>query len=380
MSLPTFFRKYRVILLHIAAWLVFIAVGTLNKISIDPKTRVNLLDIFFTHLPSIFVFYVSNFIFFTFLSRKKYFLLIGAEAVFFMSYLLLTFADERYITPLIYPGTPYRSITIMKLLIEGFWIFFLYSYFSFGYYFSSRAIEKEKQLRIAESKKSQAEQDKLMAEYSFLRSQINPHFLHNTLSFFYSKSLGASQELSEGILALSDIMRYSLEDGSTNGTVSLQEEIENLKKVIKVNQLRFSNRLHLELSISGYTDSIQIIPLVLITLVENALKHGELTNPQDPVSISIEISDDQQQLHFKIHNRKKTGPKELGHGIGMDNVRKRLEYAYHHNHTLQITDEKDHYTAELIIRYPENQKKLSTKEPLAKKKYSLRHSDNNIIP
>lgn len=361
-----FFKKYRTFVLHTIAWLIFISLGTLNRVSISPNLKINLLDIFFTQLPSIYVFYASNFIFFTFLSRKKYVLLIIAEIIFFASYLVLTYFDGYYIAALLYPGTTIRPFKLEPFLIQGFWIFFLYSYFSFGYYFSVRAIQREKLLRIAETKKLQAERDTLMAEYSLLRSQINPHFLHNTLSFFYAKSLGTSQELSDGILALSEIMRYSLEDGgSNNGKVLLKEEVENLKKVIKINQLRFSNRLHVDFAVSGNIDSIWIIPLILITLVENAFKHGELMSAQDPVTIRIEVSENEKKLYFFILNRKKTGPREFGHGIGMDNARKRLEYTYHENHTLAIKDEKDFYTVELIIRFPDDKKDYVPEEPEA---------------
>ncbi|WP_431214030.1 histidine kinase [Puia sp. P3] len=75
------------------------------------------------------------------------------------------------------------------MLVASLWVFFNYSAFSFGYYFAFQSIRRQKELRIAEKKSMQAQQETLMAEYSFLRSQINPHFLHNTLNFFYAKSL-----------------------------------------------------------------------------------------------------------------------------------------------------------------------------------------------
>jgi LytS/YehU family sensor histidine kinase len=215
-----------------------------------------------------------------------------------------------------------------------------------------QAIRREKELRLAQEKELRIEQNRLMAEYSFLRSQINPHFLHNTLNFLYAKSLGYSHELSDGILTLSEVMRYSLEDTSAkNISVSLQQEIDNLRKVIKINQLRFSNRLNIDFSITGNVDSIRIIPLVIITLVENALKHGELTNPEHPVIIRIEVTESEleNRFLFYIHNRKKTGPKEPGYGIGMDNVKKRLEHTYRNNHRMVIKDDREFYTIELMV-------------------------------
>jgi sensor histidine kinase YesM len=349
--------------LHILGWLIFIIFGTLNKIAVNPGTRISLAGILFTQLPSIYIFYVSNFVFFRFLSRRKYLLMAIAEIVFFVSYLLLIYVDGYWLAPLIDARSIPPPFHPGNFLVTAFWLFFLYSYFSFGYYFASRSIHRERQLRLEESKRLQAERDTLVAEYSFLRSQINPHFLHNTLNFFYAKSLGASQDLSDGILTLSEIMRYSLEDAeNSNGKVTLARELENLKKVVKINQLRFSNKLNVDFSVTGDTEAVWIVPLILITLVENAFKHGELTNPQFPLSIRIEVKGKGSEFYFMTTNRKKRGLKEFGHGIGMSNVRKRLEYAYHENHCFTIKDEAETYSTELFIRFPEKEEE-TIKQP-----------------
>lgn len=348
-------RKYRLTGMHICAWLIFILVGTLCKMAMRHQASINVLDIFFTQLPSIYVFYGNNYIFSNFLSRKKITLLIIAELVFFSSYQLLSYIDGYIIAPLINPHEPNPPFSLSYSLATGLWVFFLYSFFAFGYYFARRAVKKEKELRETELKKLLAEQEKLDAEYAFLRAQINPHFLHNTLSFFYAKSLGCSEELSTAILTLSDIMRYSLEGGEDdNGTVPLDKEVEHLQKVIAINQLRFNHKLQVQFKITGNMDNIRIIPLIFITLVENAFKHGELTNPAYPLSISFEISPDGRQLHFSTFNKKKTGPKELSHGIGINNMRKRLERAYKDGYTLTIKDEGEFYSADLLIGLTED--------------------------
>jgi len=345
-------RKYSFFAMHALAWFVFIFFGTLNRIALNNQMEVNIIGILLTQLPSIYVFYGSNFVFFRFLATKRYVLLAIAEILFFLSYVLVTWLDGYQLFPRLLPHVVPPPLHLGHYFIECFWVFFLYSFFSLGYFFAMQAIRREKELRLAQEKELRIEQNRLMAEYSFLRSQINPHFLHNTLNFLYAKSLGYSQDLSDGILTLSEVMRYSLEDTSTkNVSVSLVQEIDNLKKVIKINQLRFSNRLNIEFSIEGDVDSIRIIPLVIITLVENALKHGELTNPAHPVVIRIEVTEHQLETRFFffIHNRKKTGPKELGYGIGMDNVRRRLEYAYRSNHRIIIKEDSEFYTIELSI-------------------------------
>jgi LytS/YehU family sensor histidine kinase len=208
--------------------------------------------------------------------------------------------------------------------------------------------DEKKQRKILEDQKMELEIEKSQANFNFLKAQINPHFLHNTLNFLYAKSLPYSSELSEGILTLSDIMRYALnEDTSRDGKAPLKDEIEHVRNVIKIQQLRFSNKLNVQFDVEGVLNGATIIPFVLITLVENAFKHGDLKTNESPIVIKIIVKD--KQLYFYCRNKKKTGPKELSTGIGLDNIKKRLELAYGKEYTFNIIDEADLYTTELTI-------------------------------
>jgi len=209
--------------------------------------------------------------------------------------------------------------------------------------------DERKQRKILEEQKMQLEVEKSTANFNFLKAQINPHFLHNTLNFLYAKSLPYSAELSEGILTLSDIMRYALSEGNAkDGKAPLKDEIEHVRNVIKINQLRFSNTLNVQFKVEGVTTEAMIIPFVLITLVENAFKHGDLKSTADPISISLSV--DKNQLYFYCRNRKKSGPKELSTGIGLENIKKRLDLAYGKDYDFKVTDEDDYYTTELTIK------------------------------
>jgi two-component system LytT family sensor kinase len=212
--------------------------------------------------------------------------------------------------------------------------------------------EKKYQARnqkLLEERTFKLEKEKMQADYLFLKAQINPHFLHNTLNFLYARSLPLSPELSEGILTLSEIMRYSLdnrEDG--DGKVLLSHEIEHVHNIIRMQQLRFENTLQVQFNLSGEPDGQRILPFVLITLVENAFKHGELKSTESPVKIDLNVCAN-GKLHFVCSNRKKTGPKELSTGIGLDNTRKRLELAYGENYSLFIRNQRDIFTVDLTI-------------------------------
>ena len=208
--------------------------------------------------------------------------------------------------------------------------------------------DEKKQRKILEAQKMQLEVDKSQANFKFLKSQINPHFLHNTLNFLYAKSLPYSAELSEGILTLSDIMRYALnESADSDDKALLKDEIEHVRNVIKINQLRFSNNLHVNFEVNGVVNGAQIIPFVLITIVENAFKHGDLQKPEFPIEIKLTI--EHSRMVFYCRNKKKTGPKEISTGLGLDNIRNRLDFAYGKNYSLLIKDEAEFYTTTLTI-------------------------------
>lgn len=208
--------------------------------------------------------------------------------------------------------------------------------------------DDKKQRKILEAQKLQLEVEKTQANFNFLKAQINPHFLHNTLNFLYAKSLPYSSELSEGILTLSDIMRYALSEGNAkDGKAPLKDEIEHVRNVIKINQLRFSNHLNVKFSVEGVINGAAILPFILITLVENAFKHGDLKSTEYPIDIYVLIKDN--RLLFRCRNKKKSGPKELSTGIGLENIKKRLDLAYGKNYALCVKDEADFYTTELTI-------------------------------
>ena len=208
--------------------------------------------------------------------------------------------------------------------------------------------DEKKRQKVLEEQKLQLEIEKSSANLNFLKAQINPHFLHNTLNFLYAKSLPYSPELSEGILTLSDIMRYALSEGNArDGKAPLKDEIEHVWNVIKINQLRFSNTLNVEFTVNGNVDGITIIPFVLITIVENAFKHGDLKNENAPIEIKIEVKNN--KLHFWCRNKKKLGPKELSTGVGLDNIRKRLDLAYGDNYHFDVKDDQQFYTSQLTI-------------------------------
>jgi two-component system, LytTR family, sensor kinase len=220
--------------------------------------------------------------------------------------------------------------------------------FSFLIAYLTYLRDEKKQRKVLEEQKMQLEIEKSQANLNFLKAQINPHFLHNTLNFLYAKSLPYSNELSEGILTLSDIMRYALGPAARDGKVSLKDEIEHVRNVIKINQLRFSNNLNVSFNVNGVVNGATTIPFLFITIVENAFKHGDLKNTDHPIEIRLDILGD-GKLSFFCRNKKRPGPKEMSTGIGLDNIKKQLDLTYGRNYVLIVKDEAEFYTTDLTI-------------------------------
>ncbi len=291
--------------------------------------------------------------FFYFALNYYYTLLAGYKKFidFIKVTLLLLLGGYAYYT-LLYSISPsllmdrYNSYGGMASTLPGSLLPMLLICFVFAYITNMR--EALKQRRILQEQKLLLEAQISQANFNFLKAQINPHFLHNTLNFLYSKSLPHSEELSEGILTLSDIMRYALSQGNQkDGKAPLKDEIEHVNNVIKISQLRFNNELEVNFEISGPVEGKMIIPFVLITLVENAFKHGDLKSKGHPADIWVNIQGD--RLYFYCRNKKKDGPKQLSTGIGIENIRKRLDLAYGENYKYTVKDEPGFYTVELII-------------------------------
>lgn len=204
-----------------------------------------------------------------------------------------------------------------------------------------------------EKLQKELEKQKMDAELSAIKYQINPHFLFNSLSFIYSRTVPLSEEVSNAVLLLSDIMRYALgKEEDAEGKVALTKEITHMKNVIEINQLRFNNKLSIQYSEQLENPGARIAPLILITLVENAFKHGDLLDPANPLVIRTEANG--KRIRFYIGNKKKQGPKELSTSIGLNNVRQRLQLTYPGKHSFTINETEHFYTAELIIQLQPN--------------------------
>lgn len=188
-------------------------------------------------------------------------------------------------------------------------------------------LELENDKLALQSQNLQLQNEKLKIQYDFLKAQINPHFLYNTLSFFYSKTIANDRQTAEGIALLTDIMRYSLQQGGTDGKVALEDEVTHLANYMQLQQMRFNNTLNVLFDNTVDPAGCRILPHIFITLVENAFKHGEVNNPLHPLTVSLAIQD--SDMVFLVKNKIRNGPSDSNTtGVGLNNIRNRIKMEY----------------------------------------------------
>ena len=250
---------------------------------------------------------------------------------FFASWSAKVFPDYFFISyftfkEIIFFFTSYIIITsLLKLSKSWFWVSEL----------EKELLEKEKQ--------------KTEVELKALKAQINPHFFFNTLNSIYSMALDKDERLPNTILQLSDLMRYFLYESKDN-FIPLKKELDVVDNYIALQKLRSGEQLHIETQRSGSIDGQLIAPLLLITFLENAFKHGAKGDSIDPY-IKLNIAVEKNRFLFSLLNNKGiVDDIKTGHsGLGLENVKRQLELLYPNKHSLEIKNMKDSFAVELKL-------------------------------
>jgi sensor histidine kinase YesM len=336
----------RSVLNHLLVWGIHVPLFLLVQKLRYPDAPLHLLDKL-AYLASFTVpFYGSVFLTLPVYKKRRYswftFINLALLGLFLTIQYLIDHVFYSYLSPGAEP-VPFQPFRFFAIPTYHFLQYYAYG---LGYWFAQNAIQKEREKRLMEAAKNQAEKEALQAELSFLKSQFNPHFLYNTLSYFYSKTYALSEGVAEGIMKLSDIMRYSLRE-ETDSRVFLTEEIHYLQNFIDIHQLRFNQKLHVVFTVEGEVEKKRILPLVLISFVENAFKHGNLTDAQSP--LIIQLSAQNGSIHFFLKNKKSTRPDIDSTGIGLGNVKRRLDLAYSQQYKLKIDEDEKQYSCQLEI-------------------------------
>ena len=327
------------ILLHFGSILAYFLVTTfLFSANFDNKVTLIRQMVFFG--TDIFYFYfVAYYLFPTYFDQKKYFkhfsigIIVYGLLVYFRGYVAIhsIYFDKiasGYVKPelvwLIASFTLFGSLavaTVFRLIINYM-----------------RQVEKEEKL----------EKEKIIAEMNFLKAQINPHFLFNSLNNIYGLALIESKKTPEMVLKLSQFLRHNLYDSKAT-KVSLADELNYINNYIELINLKYDKPLNVVLDTNEIDPRIKIEPLLFINFVENAFKHSQIESGEGEIYIVCKTT--QNELVFNCTNSKPliAGKKDSVGGIGLENVKKRLELAYPNAYTLEILERKNSFTANLTL-------------------------------
>jgi len=344
MKLDTWQRKKTLIpLIHILAWLAYIFIPLLFTEPGPRRDRYIILSLFFQALMALGFYYNYLFLVPRFFLRKK-----------FVGYFVLLVLGI-FIMGLINAG--YVYLTYAFKLFEWKWNYKFWGSVFFPVYPSLLFFALSSTIRLViewityERQKKEMQAEKLSSELLYLKSQVNPHFLFNTLNNICSLARKKSDETEEAIIRLAQIMRYMLED-SANEKVTLTKEIEYLRSFIELQRMRLPDEVQIKFTIDGDPSAHTIEPLLLIPFVENAFKHG--ISYLEPGEINILLILGSQTITLRVENnliRHAQENSEKNPGLGLKNVKRRLELLYPQTHQLKVTEEGSRYIVELQLHH-----------------------------
>lgn len=335
-----FSPRYR-ILRHIVFWLVHILVFSfLYKAPGLRYSQMHLISAIWVPAFIIYSYVIMYFLIPVLLLKGKYvefvsILIIWAIAGYFLNYFWRSYVLFPVSDLIGYSANnrnPWSANSYMSMnVMAGFGsMIILFKYW----------IKKQKEYLTAEK-------EKINAELKFLKAQVHPHFLFNTLNNIYSFAIENSPKTPDLILKLSSLLRYILYEGRLD-QVPLEKEISVMRDYIELEQERYGSGLEISLNFEGEIRDKFIAPLLLLPFLENAFKHG--TSEQlGKAWLSMDLAVIHQTLRCKIVNSKN----ENGHirqgGIGIENVRKRLMYLYPDKHELRLNDEQHFFVVSLKL-------------------------------
>jgi len=287
-------------------------------------------------------FYYCNYFLFIpkFLSQKKVLAYIGIIILSLLVYIYIPEFIRELFPNNITRGPGDINRVLERLRLTTLVLFLIVLVISISINILSALYETQRLKRNIENEKNKA-------ELLFLKSQINPHFLFNTLNSIYYMTLKKSDDAPKAVIKLSDIMRYILTEASAD-FVPIQQEIDYIEKYIDLQKLRISDNTKVDYKFEGEINELQIAPLVIIPFVENAFKYGVSSHSESSIHIKIEVL--HNTLHLRVINTIITQVDEIeGTEIGLNNIKKRLDLIYPDQHELTIESDSDIFEVSLQI-------------------------------
>ncbi len=346
------------IIMHTMAWLLLII---LPQIIINRYWGNNNFIAWGFYLGAAFygiIFYI-NYLWLVpkfFLKKRKTVYFILAFIVIAILYLLFIFINEN----LIHHSERDKIISeVFEKLAEGnlfprppmkqlqIYYFLLISLIITGFSIGLRMIEQH---TASEKIQKELEKEKLNSELAFLKNQVSPHFFFNTLNNIYSLIEINSNDAQEAVLKLSKLMRYLLYE-SEHGTIKLGDEISFMNHYIDLMKLRLSEKVELKIALPQTEIKLEIPPLLFIPFIENAFKHGISFREKSFIHISMNVENNRIKFTSinSLGQQKENNTDENHSGIGLENVKKRLNLLFPERHALEIQKSDSEYRVSLEI-------------------------------
>lgn len=337
-------KRYRQIIINVAICLIFLSFpvfsspdfGTLSHMLEVPPFKRNFLSFVFLLL----FFYLNYYVLIPKLYfRKKiaWYILALAGCYGIINHLPGILIDDPYHgMPPPFPPPHHLPPNRMNFFFTGARSLIQFS----AIFFLALYLRINRQLR-------NSEKEKLKAEVSYLKAQINPHFLFNTLNSLYALTLEKSDDAPDAVLKLSGMMRYVVTE-STNDFVALEKEIDYITDYIELQRLRLSDVSNLEFTVTGNPKGKEISPLVIIPFIENAFKYGVNAEEDWHIAIKIDIADNSLTLDVVNNKVNMSFSEDMTTEQGIENTKKRLDYVYP-EHQLSIDDNKKTFSVHLKI-------------------------------
>ncbi|RQO72592.1 hypothetical protein DBR40_14890 [Pedobacter sp. KBW01] len=357
LNLKTFYEKYKS---HLIVWGIYIIyevfiLGLLSKRFQPPAIYVVI------YLTNISVFYTYSFFLNKVLDGSKgtlkilkIFLLI---ALAICTYIITTHLLGLLLVQLHLFKVEVPLALSMNFVLNCIYRSLLFIGFATGYVYINKSLEERKKVEalerqnlVTQIEKQALENDFVQSQNNYLRSQINPHFLFNTLNFIYNDARKKAPMAADAIMNLAEMMRYALKRPEASEVVPLSEEIEQIEHLINLHKLRTANTINLELEVTGDLFGLRFPPLILLTLVENIFKHGNVSHSTQPAQIKIVYQNNNLNITTINMINDNKGKQTESHHVGIENIAKRLNNFYGEDYMFRYyKDPLNRYITEIDV-------------------------------
>ncbi|WP_231426207.1 sensor histidine kinase [Pedobacter sp. Leaf250] len=332
-------KRTKVVIVHIACWLTVLAYLYGEELIKGVTLRESAFSISMNFIQIIEFYICYLWVYPNYLKRGKIPHLIAGLILTIAVFIALRYLIEQVLYDHWFGMTNYSDdTTLSKYITDNI-------YYSLAFLVVPAAVYSIQQNFKTEIANRKLKAEVVKSELAFLKSQINPHFLYNTLNYVYSLAIPVSDKIANAILRLSDLMRYTLNE-SPDGKVTLSKEVEYLESYIELFKMRFEPKFFVDFSAEGIEHQ-KVAALMLIPFVENAFKHGVLNDEKHPIRIKLKING--KRLSFEVSNKINRGQKDHSSGVGLVNIQRRLDLIYPDQHELLVSNNGNTYKTTLIL-------------------------------